>query len=98
MQEIPPETVTRARVFVDSRSVSLVEAGDLILPLQAGMFDESHISNELGEVILGRKPGRGSPQEITFFKSVGVAVQDALAAQLALENAGRMKLGQVVDF
>ncbi len=98
MQEVPAETVKRARVFVDSRSASLVEAGDLIIPLQAGMIDESHVSNELGEIILGRRSGRGSAQEITFFKSVGVAVQDALAAQLALENAGRMKLGQVVDF
>jgi ornithine cyclodeaminase len=98
MQEVPSETVKRARVFVDSRTASLVEAGDLIIPLQAGMIDESHVSNELGEIILGRLSGRESAQEITFFKSVGVAVQDALAAQLALENAGRMKLGQVVDF
>jgi len=66
--------------------------------LQAGMIDESHVSNELGEIILGRLSGRESAQEITFFKSVGVAVQDALAAQLALENAGKMKLGHVVDF
>ncbi len=81
MQEVPAETVKRARVFVDSRAASLAEAGDLIIPLQAGLFDESHISNELGEVVLGRKPGRESAEEITFFKSVGVAVQDALAAQ-----------------
>lgn len=98
MQEVPAETVKRAKVFVDSRTASLVEAGDLIIPLQAGVIDESHVSNELGEIILGRKLGRESAQEITFFKSVGVAVQDALAAQLALENAGKLKLGQVVDF
>jgi ornithine cyclodeaminase/alanine dehydrogenase-like protein (mu-crystallin family) len=98
MQEVPAETVKRARVFVDSRAASLAETGDLILPLQAGMFDESHVSNELGEIVLGRKSGRESSEEITYFKSVGVAVQDAMAAQLALENAGRMKLGQVVDF
>jgi ornithine cyclodeaminase len=98
MQEIPAETVKRARVFVDSRTASLVEAGDLIIPLQAGVIDEAHVSNELGEIILGRRSGRGSAQEITFFKSVGVAVQDALAAQLALENAEKMKLGHVVEF
>jgi ornithine cyclodeaminase/alanine dehydrogenase-like protein (mu-crystallin family) len=98
MQEIPAETVKRARVFVDSRAASLAEAGDLIIPLQAGLIDESHISNELGEIVLGRKSGRASVDEITFFKSVGLAVQDALAAQLALDNAGKMKLGQVVNF
>ena len=98
MQEIPVETVKRARVFVDSREASLAEAGDLIIPLQAGLIDKSHISNELGEIVLGRKSGRGSADEITCFKSVGLAVQDALAAQLALDNAVKMKLGRVVDF
>lgn len=98
MQEIPEETVKRAVVFVDSREASLAEAGDLIVPLSAGMFDKTHISNELGELVLGRKPGRRSAQEITFFKSVGVAVQDAMAAHVALENAVRMKLGKAVEF
>jgi ornithine cyclodeaminase/alanine dehydrogenase-like protein (mu-crystallin family) len=98
MQEVPEETVKRALVFVDSQAASLAEAGDLILPLQAGRFDKTHISTELGEVVLGRKSGRGSAEEITFFKSVGVAVQDTMAAHLALENAERMKLGQEVDF
>jgi ornithine cyclodeaminase len=98
MQEVPEETVKRARVYVDSREASLAEAGDLIIPLKAGRFDIAHISDELGEVVLGRKSGRKSAEEITFFKSVGVAVQDAMAAHLALVNAGKMKLGQEVDF
>jgi ornithine cyclodeaminase/alanine dehydrogenase-like protein (mu-crystallin family) len=98
MQEIPEETVERALVFVDSHSATLAEAGDLIIPLQAGRFDVTHISNELGELVLGRKVGRSSSEQITFFKSVGVAVQDAMAAHLALENAERLKLGQQVDF
>ena len=98
MQEIPGETVKRAAVFVDSRTASLAEAGDLIIPLQAGWFDKSHISNELGEIVLGRNSGRGSAEQITFFKSVGVAAQDAIAAQLALKNAGKIKVGHEVDF
>ena len=98
MQEIPAETVARARVFVDSRSACLAEAGDLIQPIQAGVFDESHIFAELGEVILRNKPGRTSAEEITFFKSVGVAVQDAFAAQVAVKNAQQRGLGQTVDF
>ncbi len=96
MQEVPANTVARARVFVDSRTATLAEAGDLIQPIRQGLFNEEHIYAELGEVVLGRKKGRQSAEEITFFKSVGIAVQDALAAQLALKNAERMGLGQQV--
>jgi ornithine cyclodeaminase/alanine dehydrogenase-like protein (mu-crystallin family) len=98
MQEIPAETLQRARIFVDSRAASLEEAGDLIQPMQARLFDESHICGELGEVVLGIKSGRQSEEEITCFKSVGIAVQDAMAAQVALNNARNMKIGQEVDF
>jgi len=98
MCEIPSETVLRARVFVDSRTACMEEAGDLIQPIRAGLFDESHIHAELGEVVLGRKPSRESADEITFFKSVGVAVQDAMAAQVALENARKMNIGTEVEF
>jgi ornithine cyclodeaminase len=98
MQEVPGETLKRARVVVDSREASLAESGDLIRPIQAGLFSESHIYAELGELVLGRKAGRQSADEITYFKSVGLAVQDALAAQLALENARKMNLGREVDF
>ena len=98
MQEVPAETLQRARIFVDSRAASLEGAGDLIRPIRAGLFDESHIRGELGEIILGRVSGRESQKEITYFKSVGIAVQDALAAQVALNNARRMKIGKEVDF
>ena len=98
MQEVPAETLKRARVFVDSRSATLEEAGDLIQPMHARLFDESHICGELGEVILGRIPGRQSQDEITYFKSVGIAVQDAMAAQVALTNARKMNIGTEVDF
>ena len=98
MQEVPAETLQRAKLFVDSRSASLEEAGDLIQPIRAGLFDETHISGELGEVVLGKIAGRQSPDEITYFKSVGIAVQDAMAAQVALTNARRMNIGIEVDF
>lgn len=98
MQEVPAETLQRAKIFVDSRAASLEEAGDLIQPIRAGLFDESHICGELGEVVLGRISGRQSDEEITYFKSVGIAVQDAMAAQIALTNARKMKIGQEVDF
>jgi ornithine cyclodeaminase/alanine dehydrogenase-like protein (mu-crystallin family) len=98
MQEVPPETLQRAKIFVDSRLAALEEAGDLIQPIRAGLFDEKHICGELGEVVSGKLPGRRSPEEITYFKSVGIAVQDALAAQVALTNARKMNLGTEVDF
>jgi ornithine cyclodeaminase len=97
MQEIDAATVRRARVVVDSRAAALVEAGDLIIPLRAGEIDLDHISTELGEVLAGQKPGRTSAEQITFFKSVGVAVQDAMAAGLVVANGAALGLGTVVN-
>ena len=97
MQEIDATTVRRARVIVDSRAATLAEAGDLIIPLQSGEIDLDHISTELGEVLAGAKPGRTSAEQITFFKSVGVAVQDAAAAQLVVRNGAALGLGTMVS-
>lgn len=98
MREIPPETIKRSLLVVDSRPAALEEAGDLIQPIEEGLITAGHIHAELGEIILGRKPGRNSPTQITCFKSVGLAVQDAVAAQLALENARLAGLGQEVPW
>jgi len=96
MQEIPEETVLRAKVVIDHREASLAEAGDLLIPLRQGLMTEDHIYAELGEIAAGLKPGRASPEEITLFKSVGVAVQDVAAASAVLEAAQRMRLGTEV--
>jgi ornithine cyclodeaminase len=93
MQEVPPETVLRARVVIDHRESSLAEAGDLLIPIEQGLMTENHIYAELGEIAAGSKPGRASPDEITLFKSVGVAVQDVAAASAVLEAAQRLGLG-----
>jgi len=98
MQEIPPETVKRAMVVVDSRSASLTEAGDLVKAILQGHITAKHIHAEIGEIILGRKSGRTAPDQVTFFKSVGVAVQDAAAASLAMRNAEKLSIGQRVHF
>jgi ornithine cyclodeaminase len=97
MQEIDPATVARARIFVDSRTAALAEAGDLIQPLRRGLISEASIAAELGEVVAGTHPGRTSPEEITLFKSVGLAVQDAVAAGAILRRAEAEGLGQVID-
>jgi alanine dehydrogenase len=93
MQEIPIETVLRAKVVVDHRESSMAEAGDLIIPMRQGRMTEDHIYAELGEIAAGLKPGRSAAEEITLFKSVGVAVQDVAAAGAALEAAQRLGLG-----
>jgi ornithine cyclodeaminase/alanine dehydrogenase-like protein (mu-crystallin family) len=95
--EIPPETVKRAYVVVDEREAALEEAGDLIGPIKQGLITPDHIQAELGEIVAGKKPGRPSPDAITFFKSVGVAVQDLAAACRALKNAERLGLGSEVE-
>lgn len=97
MREIPPQTVLRARVVIDEREASLAEAGDLLIPMAQELIDEGHIHAELGQIAAGEKPGRERPEEITLFKSVGVAVQDVAASSAVLDAAQRLDLGTVVD-
>jgi ornithine cyclodeaminase len=97
MQEVDEETLRRARIFVDSVKACLEEAGDLIIPLKKGLIQEADIVAELGEVAAGKKPGRGSVREITYFKSVGNAVQDIAVAQAVYQRSLGRNLGQEVD-
>jgi len=97
MQEIPAATVVRAKVFVDSVSAGWEEAGDLIIPFQKGLIDKTHVHGELGELAMGQITGRDRADDITFFKSVGVAVQDVSVAQLILQSAEKLGLGLDVD-
>lgn len=94
MQEIPGPTVIRSKVVVDSLSASLAEAGDLMIPLQHKMMAESDIHGEIGQIAAGDIPGRESNSEVTFFKSVGLAVQDIACASLALERADKLHFGK----
>jgi ornithine cyclodeaminase/alanine dehydrogenase-like protein (mu-crystallin family) len=90
MQEVDEVTVRRAIIVVDSREACLAEAGDIIIP-------KAEIYAEMGEIINGLKPGRQSDDEITFFKSVGIAVQDAVAATAVLQEAEEKGLGMLVE-
>ncbi|MHB8973015.1 MAG: ornithine cyclodeaminase family protein [Pirellulaceae bacterium] len=91
--EVPSATVQRARIVVDHVAAALEEAGDLLRPLAAGLIDREHFSTELGQVISGDRPGRCNADEVTLFKSVGIAIQDLFAAMTVHENAIRLKLG-----
>lgn len=89
-REVDTTTIRRAnRIVVDSREACLEEAGDLIIP-------NAQIDAEIGEIVNGDKQGRQSNDDITFFKSVGVAVQDAVAGAVVLAAAEAEGLGIVV--
>jgi ornithine cyclodeaminase len=93
-RELPTAVVARARVFVDSRAGALKEAGDILLPIQERAVDEQHIAGELGELALGRVAGRLADSDVTFFKSLGMAVEDVVTARLVVERAKAAGLGQ----
>jgi ornithine cyclodeaminase len=93
-REMDSALVGRARVFVDSRSGALAEAGDIVIAIRDGCFEESRIAGELGELAAGRVAGRTSADEITLFKSLGMAVEDVAAAHLAYVRATERGLGR----
>ncbi|NOR24822.1 MAG: hypothetical protein GQ542_10610 [Desulforhopalus sp.] len=97
VQEVPGEMVLRSRLYVDHRESALEETGDLIIPIKKGLITEEHIVAEIGEVAAGKAPGRSSDSEITFFKTVGVAVQDLAAATITLRRAEELDIGTMVE-
>jgi ornithine cyclodeaminase len=96
-QEIDPALVARARVFVDSRAAVGTEAGDLLIPIKEGRFGPDHVAGELGEVVSGQTPGRQDDRQVTFFKSLGMAVEDIAAAHLAFTRARAQGIGTMVQ-
>lgn len=96
MREVDTELVLRARVFVDQREAVLAEAGDLAGPVADGAVGPEVVLGEIGEVAAGRIVGRTGPDDITFFKSVGNAVQDLAVARRVLDAAEAGGLGTVV--
>jgi ornithine cyclodeaminase len=95
--EVDAETVVRSAVFVESRDSALAPppsgAVELIRPIADGLIDRNHIRAEIGEVVTGAAEGRRSAEEVTLYKSVGVAVQDAAAAAMVLARAREAGLG-----
>jgi len=97
MREVDSALVARSRVFVDSRQAALAEAGDLVVPLREGATREVDWT-ELGEVVLDPSRGRRTETEVTFFKSVGLAVQDMAAAERACASAKASGRGREIEF
>jgi alanine dehydrogenase len=90
-REMDSALVSRGRLFVDSRAAALTEAGDVLLAMKDGAVA---IAGELGELAAGLVAGRGSPDEVTIFKSLGMAVEDIAAAHLAFVKAAERGLGR----
>lgn len=98
MQELDEYIVKEAdKVFVDSKEAVLAEAGDFIKPIEKGLIDENKIDGELGEVIFGKINGRENDEEITLFKTVGIAVQDVVTAYKIYKKALEKGVGTVVE-
>jgi ornithine cyclodeaminase/alanine dehydrogenase-like protein (mu-crystallin family) len=97
-RELDDQAILKGLVVVESREQALAPApsgaNDLTWPIQKGLITREHIHAEIGELVSGARPARTSPEQITIYKSVGVAVQDAVAARLVLDAARQRGIGK----
>lgn len=96
-REMDGEIVKRSLLIADSYEACLNEAGDIMIPISEGVIDENHIHAELAEIVAGQKESRTSADQITLFKSNGLAIQDAATAKLVYERAREQKIGTEID-
>jgi ornithine cyclodeaminase len=97
-RELDTKAVVRSRLYVDRRESALAEAGDFLIPKAEGAIGDDHIVGELGEILAGRLPARRSNEEVTLFKSLGIAIEDLAAAHLIHTRARAEGAGIAVDF
>lgn len=97
MQEVPAETVARALIVVDQREAAWEEAGDLVIARDRGLITAESIHAELGDLVSGARPGRTTPDQVTFFKSVGNAVQDIAVGRRAVDRARQRGIGRDIS-
>jgi len=97
-REIDAPTMAAASLFVDRRESTLNEAGDYLIAAREGALGPEHIKAEIGEVLIGAKPGRTTDDEITLFKSLGLAVEDVAAAEHVYGKAKQLGIGTWVEF
>ena len=97
-RELDTATVADAGFYVDRRESAENEAGEYVVPLNEGAIGPDHIRGELGEVLTGAAAGRRSPDELTVFKSLGLAVEDLAAAEYVVRRAQETGAGTRVEF
>jgi ornithine cyclodeaminase/alanine dehydrogenase-like protein (mu-crystallin family) len=96
-REVDSETVRRAeKRVIDSRTDCLDNAGDLLIPIAEGIIAHEDVA-EIAEIVSGARPGRQSDEEITFYKSIGVPIQDLVTAQHIVRQAAQAGLGTEID-
>ena len=98
MRELDTKTIIRSKIVCDSVEACLAEAGDLLIPIEEGALKESDIHGGLADVISGRLPGREDDEEVTLYKSVGLAFQDAVTALHTYQKAKNEGLGVEFEF
>ena len=96
--EADQQLVCNSRFYIDYRESAMAQAGELLDAIAAGAVDEHHIVGEIGDLLLGRCRGRRSENDITVYKSLGVAAQDLAAGVCAADNAKRHGIGISVDW
>jgi ornithine cyclodeaminase/alanine dehydrogenase-like protein (mu-crystallin family) len=97
-RELDTAAVVKSRLYVDRRESTLNEAGDFLMPKNEGAIGDDHIVGEIGEILIGQAAGRRSPEEITLFKSLGLAIEDVAAARHIYEEARRTGTGRFLPF
>jgi ornithine cyclodeaminase len=97
-RELDTEAVVKSRLFVDRRESIVNEAGDFLIPKKEGAIGDSHIQGEIGELLLGKVRGRKSEEEMTLFKSLGLAVEDLASANHIYKKAIARGVGILVEF
>lgn len=97
-REVDSETMAAVSLFVDRRESTINEAGDYLFAMREGVIGADHIRGEIGQILNGTKPGRTSADEITCFKSLGIAIEDLFAAEYLYRTARRLKIGSWIEF
>lgn len=97
-RELDSACVKMARLFVDKRESTMAEAGDFLVPKSEGLLDDGHILGELGDLLLNRADGRTNREQITLFKSLGLAVEDVAAVRHIYEKARVTGAGTTMSF
>jgi ornithine cyclodeaminase len=92
-REIDEEMVARARLYVDYRPSTFAQAGEVIRAIESGRIARDHVLGEIGEVLAGKVAGRGAPDEITLYRSLGIAAQDLACASFCVSQARARGLG-----
>jgi ornithine cyclodeaminase len=97
-REVDSATMAASSLFVDRRESTINEGGDYLFALREGAIGPDHIKGELGELVIGDRSGRTSPDEITLFKSLGLAIEDLASADYVYRKAQAIQKGTWIEY